>query len=110
MKGVEVVFHLACTAGNLPLDEAPVQDNGSAVGTLHVLQAALEAHVRRVLDRRHLDMFRQGWTPLLLLLAAIILTGCAVRGVETAAGQIAGVVTEKGRIACGSVVLAGGAW
>jgi tRNA A-37 threonylcarbamoyl transferase component Bud32 len=34
--------------------------------------------VRRVLDRRHLDMFRQGWTPLLLLLATIILSGCAV--------------------------------
>src|SRR5919199_1108894 len=31
-------------------------------------------------------------------------------GVETAAGRVAGVVTEKGRIACGSVVLAGGAW
>src|SRR5258707_913613 len=34
----------------------------------------------------------------------------AVRGIETAAGRVAGVVTEKGRIACGSVVLAGGAW
>jgi glycine/D-amino acid oxidase-like deaminating enzyme len=33
-----------------------------------------------------------------------------VRGVETAAGRIAGVVTEKGRIACANVVLAGGAW
>ncbi|MBV9018600.1 MAG: FAD-binding oxidoreductase [Alphaproteobacteria bacterium] len=41
---------------------------------------------------------------------ATILTGCAVRGVETAAGRIGGVVTEKGRIACQSVVLAGGAW
>jgi glycine/D-amino acid oxidase-like deaminating enzyme len=41
---------------------------------------------------------------------AAILTGCAVRGIETAAGRIAGVVTEKGRIACQSVVLAGGAW
>ncbi len=41
---------------------------------------------------------------------ATILTGCAVRGIETAAGRIAGVVTEKGRIACQSVVLAGGAW
>jgi glycine/D-amino acid oxidase-like deaminating enzyme len=41
---------------------------------------------------------------------ANILTGCAVRGVETTAGQISGVVTEKGRIACGTVVLAGGAW
>ncbi|HEY4471160.1 MAG TPA: FAD-binding oxidoreductase [Stellaceae bacterium] len=41
---------------------------------------------------------------------AAILTGCAVRGIETAAGRISGVVTEKGRIACQSVVLAGGAW
>jgi glycine/D-amino acid oxidase-like deaminating enzyme len=41
---------------------------------------------------------------------AAILTGCAVRGIETATGRIAGVVTEKGRIACQSVVLAGGAW
>jgi glycine/D-amino acid oxidase-like deaminating enzyme len=41
---------------------------------------------------------------------ATILTGCAVRGVETSAGKISSVITEKGRIACTSVVLAGGAW
>jgi glycine/D-amino acid oxidase-like deaminating enzyme len=41
---------------------------------------------------------------------AAIVTNCAVRGVETAAGRVAAVVTEKGRIACQSVVLAGGAW
>jgi glycine/D-amino acid oxidase-like deaminating enzyme len=41
---------------------------------------------------------------------AAILQGCAVRGIETAGGRVAAVVTEKGRIACGSVVLAGGAW
>jgi glycine/D-amino acid oxidase-like deaminating enzyme len=41
---------------------------------------------------------------------AIILTNCAVRGIETKAGRIAGVVTEKGPIACDAVVLAGGAW
>jgi glycine/D-amino acid oxidase-like deaminating enzyme len=41
---------------------------------------------------------------------AAILTQCAVRGIETAAGRVAAVVTEKGRIACQSVVLAGGAW
>jgi glycine/D-amino acid oxidase-like deaminating enzyme len=39
-----------------------------------------------------------------------VLTNCAVRGVETKAGQVCGVVTERGRIACDSVVLAGGAW
>jgi len=43
-------------------------------------------------------------------LGASILTQCAVRGVERTGGRISGVVTEKGRIACDSVVLAGGAW
>jgi glycine/D-amino acid oxidase-like deaminating enzyme len=41
---------------------------------------------------------------------AAILTECAVRGVETAAGRVAAVVTERGRIRCDAVVLAGGAW
>ena len=41
---------------------------------------------------------------------AAIVTQCAVRGLDTAAGRISAVVTEKGEIACGSVVLAGGAW
>ncbi|MBR0558040.1 FAD-binding oxidoreductase [Ciceribacter sp. L1K23] len=41
---------------------------------------------------------------------AHILTQCAVRGVETVGGRISGVVTERGPIACSSVVLAGGAW
>jgi glycine/D-amino acid oxidase-like deaminating enzyme len=39
-----------------------------------------------------------------------VLTNCAVRGIETSGGRVSGVVTEKGRIACSSVVLAGGAW
>jgi glycine/D-amino acid oxidase-like deaminating enzyme len=43
-------------------------------------------------------------------LDANIFTGCAVRGIETAAGRVAAVVTEKGRIACQSAILAGGAW
>ncbi|HUZ63573.1 MAG TPA: FAD-binding oxidoreductase [Acetobacteraceae bacterium] len=43
-------------------------------------------------------------------LGATILTGCAVRGVETAGGKMVAAVTEKGRIACDAVVLAGGAW
>ena len=41
---------------------------------------------------------------------AVILQGCAVRGLELRAGRVAGVVTEKGPIACQAVVLAGGAW
>ncbi|MDQ0456324.1 NAD(P)/FAD-dependent oxidoreductase [Rhizobium paknamense] len=41
---------------------------------------------------------------------AHVLTGCAVRSIERTAGAISGVVTERGPIACSSVVLAGGAW
>jgi len=43
-------------------------------------------------------------------LGGVVVTGCAARGFETTAGRISGVVTERGTIACGSVVLAGGAW
>jgi len=43
-------------------------------------------------------------------LGPVILTQCAVRGVERTAGRISGVVTERGAIACDAVVLAGGAW
>lgn len=35
---------------------------------------------------------------------------CAVRGLDTTGGRISGVFTEKGRIRCQAVVLAGGAW
>ena len=41
---------------------------------------------------------------------ASVLTNCAVRSVDVQAGQVAGVVTELGRVACSSVVVAGGAW
>ena len=41
---------------------------------------------------------------------AAVLTNCAVRGVETTAGRVSGVVTERGSIRCSSVVLAGGVW
>lgn len=41
---------------------------------------------------------------------ARILTGCAVRGVEKAAGRISAVVTERGRIETSTVIVAGGAW
>ncbi|WP_407316235.1 NAD(P)/FAD-dependent oxidoreductase [Pseudomonas sp. nanlin1] len=41
---------------------------------------------------------------------ARILTECAVRGIETQAGTISAVVTERGVIRCKAVVLAGGAW
>ncbi len=41
---------------------------------------------------------------------AIILQQCAARGVETRAGKIEAVVTERGRITTPTVVLAGGVW
>ncbi|WP_112663572.1 NAD(P)/FAD-dependent oxidoreductase [Microvirga flavescens] len=41
---------------------------------------------------------------------ARILTNCAVRTVETAAGRVSGIVTEHGTVKCSSVVLAGGVW
>lgn len=41
---------------------------------------------------------------------ASILTGCAVRGLDLSAGRVSGVVTERGRIACDAVVMAGGVW
>ena len=41
---------------------------------------------------------------------ATIHTRCAVRGIETSAGRLSAVVTERGKIRCDSAVLAGGAW
>jgi glycine/D-amino acid oxidase-like deaminating enzyme len=43
-------------------------------------------------------------------LGGYVLTQCAVRGIETSAGRLSGVVTENGRISCQKAVLAGGAW
>lgn len=43
-------------------------------------------------------------------LGAKIITNCAVRGVDFKGGRVAGVITERGRVTCSSVVLAGGAW
>ncbi len=43
-------------------------------------------------------------------LGAAVHTQCAVRTIETAGGRVTAVTTEHGRIACSSVVLAGGAW
>ncbi len=41
---------------------------------------------------------------------AIIVENCAVRGLDRQGGRVVGVVTERGRIACESAILAGGAW
>lgn len=41
---------------------------------------------------------------------AVIIEDCAVRRLDRAGGRVSGVITEKGRIACDQVVVAGGAW
>ncbi len=41
---------------------------------------------------------------------ALMIEDCAVRCLDRAGGRIVGVVTEKGRISCQQVVVAGGAW
>ena len=43
-------------------------------------------------------------------LGATLHQGCAVRGLDVVAGRVVGVVTERGRIAAGAVLCAGGAW
>ena len=41
---------------------------------------------------------------------AAVIEDCAVRCLDLAAGRVAGVVTERGRVRCARVLLAGGAW
>jgi glycine/D-amino acid oxidase-like deaminating enzyme len=41
---------------------------------------------------------------------ATILTGCAVRSLDTEAGKVSHVLTERGAIPCRAVILAAGAW
>lgn len=41
---------------------------------------------------------------------ASIMTNCAVRAIDKSAGRVSGLITEKGRVACSSVILAGGVW
>lgn len=43
-------------------------------------------------------------------LGSRVVQNCAVRGLELAAGSVAGVVTEKGVVRTKTVVMAGGAW
>lgn len=43
-------------------------------------------------------------------LGARILEACAVRGIESTAGRLSAVVTERGTIRCERAVLAGGVW
>ncbi len=62
------------------------------------------------------DMRAEPWVAVPALARAAVRGGvnivenCAVRALDIAAGRIAGVVTERGRIAAPAVVVAGGAW
>jgi glycine/D-amino acid oxidase-like deaminating enzyme len=41
---------------------------------------------------------------------AVIAAHCAVRGIDRSGSRVGAVITERGRIVCDSVILAGGAW
>lgn len=41
---------------------------------------------------------------------AVIITGCAVLGLETSGGRICGIETERGPVRCQGVVMAAGVW
>ena len=41
---------------------------------------------------------------------AVMVEHCAVRGLDLTGGRVTGVVTERGRVACDSAILASGAW
>lgn len=62
------------------------------------------------------DARAEPWVAVPMLAAAArdrgvsIRESCAVRGLDLAAGRVAGVVTEHGRVACDHVVLCAGAW
>ena len=43
-------------------------------------------------------------------LGVAVVEECAVRTLDVTGGRVTGVVTEKGRVACGAAVLAAGAW
>jgi len=49
MQGVEVVFHLAASVGNMRSIEHPIEDSEiNVIGTLRVLEAARRASVRKI--------------------------------------------------------------
>ena len=55
-------------------------------------------------------MATQGIAGLARAQGAVVLEHCAVRGLDMAAGRVAGVVTERGPVRAQAVLLAGGAW
>lgn len=62
------------------------------------------------------DGFAEPWIAVPAMAAAArragaaILTGCAVRALDTESGRIAGVITERGRVRASQVLIAGGVW
>lgn len=100
----------------LPLAQAQGVDTRllTAAETRNMLPGAAKSYVGALHTAS--DMRAEPWlaVPALAEIAARegvqINEGCAVRCLDLAAGRVAGVVTETGRIATSEVVLAGGAW
>ena len=62
------------TAAALAADLRAAADGGAVVAR----RTTPWRRMRRTLNRRHLDLLRRGWTPLLFLLGLTILVGCCV--------------------------------
>ncbi|MEL6451044.1 MAG: FAD-binding oxidoreductase [Pseudomonadota bacterium] len=100
------------------LAHAKAHDLDSRLLTGDALAALIPGMSRRYVGALYTpsDMRAEPWVavPALAGVAARagaqIVEGCAVRALDIAAGRVAGVITEQGRIAAPQVVLAGGAW
>lgn len=78
----------------------PQVDPNAFVGALYTVDdGRAEPHVTAPAIAR--DAIRAG---------ATLMQHCAVRGIETQAGRVHGVITEQGTLRAQAVVLAGGAW
>ena len=117
------VVYLADTQAKLASYEAwlpygDAQKTGSELLSAAQVQRLIPGLSRRYAGGIHTagDMRSEPWVavPALAQIAARenaqIVENCAVRRLDIAAGKVAGVITEAGRIAAPRVILAGGAW
>ncbi|MEM6390195.1 MAG: FAD-binding oxidoreductase [Pseudomonadota bacterium] len=88
-----------------PLDAQAATERGVATG--RAWKGGVFSESDAVADpSRAVPMLAQG----VIDAGGRVIQDCAVRGVLTQAGRVSGVVTERGEITCGQVVMAGGAW
>ncbi|MBL4767988.1 MAG: FAD-binding oxidoreductase, partial [Rhodobacteraceae bacterium] len=81
-------------------DELLGRNDGCFQGALHTASDAMaEPAVAVAALARHAAF-----------LGADVIENCAVRTVERSSGKVSAVITEHGRIACQTVILAGGVW